>query len=780
MHMKPLALIFAALPFPASAEIPTLDPILVTAPKTQARALNMSSPSPADLARLRPATSDTASLLRDVPGVSLQGAGGVSSLPIIHGLANDRLRIKVDGMDLIASCPNHMNPALSYIDPSQVESIQVWAGISPVSVGGDSIGGSIVVKSADPVFARSGQGSLFKGEIGAFYRSNGNATGGNLAATHATESFNISYTGAIAKSDNYDAGGQFKRRITVNPADAIFTGRTGHTLSLDEVGSTAYETRNHTLGLAFRGGNHLFEAKFGYQDMPYQLYPNQRMDMLDNKASRLNLRYLGQLTWGRLEARAYHEKVEHFMDFGADKRFYYGSLAGTPFNSQYCGAMRGTPDPNTCAWGMPMYTEGKTTGASVKASIDLTTQDVLRIGGEYQRYRLDDWWPASGGSMWPHTFWNIRNGERDRLGLFGEWETQMAPAWQTLLGLRYERVRMHADTVHGYNQNIFPTGIPVLLGTGPNQTYNATVFNNANRQKTDDNFDLTALARYTQSDHLDMEFGLAYKTRSPNLYERYTWSAWHMASTMNNFAGDGNGYVGDINLKPEKATTVSATFDWHAADRSWEMKATPYFTHVDDYIDALPCRNVGPGGPCTGGFTTGQFNTLRYANQTARLYGIDLSGRMPLAKTDAGEFGLRGLLNYTHGKNRDTGDGLYNIMPLHAKLTLTHKQGGRDQGGWDNAIELLMVNGKDKRSTTRNEIDTPGYSLVNLRGSYSWKQVRLDFGVENLFDKLYYLPTGGAYLGQGSTMAFNPAIPQWGTAVPGPGRSFYAGINMKF
>ena len=53
--------------------------------------------------------------LRDVPGVSLYGAGGVSSLPSIHGLADDRLRVTVDGMDLIASCPNHMNPALSYI-----------------------------------------------------------------------------------------------------------------------------------------------------------------------------------------------------------------------------------------------------------------------------------------------------------------------------------------------------------------------------------------------------------------------------------------------------------------------------------------------------------------------------------------------------------------------------------------------------------------------------------------------------------------------------------------
>ena len=45
---------------------------------------------------------------------------------------------------------------------------------------------------------------------------------------------------------------------------------------------------------------------------------------------------------------------------------------------------------------------------------------------------------------------------------------------------------------------------------------------------------------------------------------------------------------------------------------------------------------------------------------------------MPLGKTGVGEFGLKGLLNYTNGKNTDTDDDLYNIMPLNAKLTLTH------------------------------------------------------------------------------------------------------------
>jgi outer membrane receptor protein involved in Fe transport len=134
----------------------------------------------AALLPMRAATSDTASLLRDVPGVSLYGAGGVSSLPSIRGLADDRLRIKVDGMDLIAACPNHMNPALSYIDPTRVDSIKVYAGITPVSVGGDSIGGTILVESAKPEFAKPGEGVLTQGEFGTFYRSNGDAMGANV------------------------------------------------------------------------------------------------------------------------------------------------------------------------------------------------------------------------------------------------------------------------------------------------------------------------------------------------------------------------------------------------------------------------------------------------------------------------------------------------------------------------------------------------------------------------------------------------------------------------
>ncbi|MCY1309161.1 TonB-dependent siderophore receptor [compost metagenome] len=91
---------------------------------------------------------------------------------------------------------------------------------------------------------------------------------------------------------------------------------------------------------------------------------------------------------------------------------------------------------------------------------------------------------------------------------------------------------------------------------------------------------------------------------------------------------------------------------------------------------------------------------------------------------------------------------------------------------------MVSVQSKNDGSDVRNEIQTAGYTLFNLRLSHSWDKLRLDFGVENLADKFYFQPTGGAYTAQGRTMSMNGI--EWGVAVPGMGRSFYTGVNLAF
>ncbi|WP_295054512.1 TonB-dependent receptor plug domain-containing protein, partial [Sulfuricurvum sp.] len=70
-------------------------------------------------------TGDSAAILADIPGVSLYNMGSSASLPVIHGMADDRVKIDIDGMTITSACPNHMNPALSYIDTTKIESIDV-------------------------------------------------------------------------------------------------------------------------------------------------------------------------------------------------------------------------------------------------------------------------------------------------------------------------------------------------------------------------------------------------------------------------------------------------------------------------------------------------------------------------------------------------------------------------------------------------------------------------------------------------------------------------------
>ncbi|HRF74045.1 MAG TPA: TonB-dependent receptor plug domain-containing protein [Accumulibacter sp.] len=697
----------------------------------------------ASLAPYRAATSDSARLLDGLPGVSLYGAGGVSSLPVIRGLADDRIRIQVDGMDLVSSCANHMNPPLSYIDPTHVGSVSLFAGVTPVSAGGDSIAGTILVGAPPPAFAKTGEGTHRQGQAGAFYRSNGSARGANLSATVANEMFSANYSGSTAQAGNYSAGDHFK---AAGPSDGTTVWLAG-----DEVGSSSYKSENQSLSFALRHAEHLLELKFGYQHIPYQGFPNQRMDMTLNDSQQVNLRYLGQYPWGSLEARAYHDQTRHKMNFLEDKL-------------QTIGTMRNPA-------GMPMETKGTTTGATLKAEIVFSERDLFRVGSEVLKYHLDDWWepispvvamPMAG--MKGSTFWNINDGQRNRFDVYGEWEARWSEQWLSQLGLRSSTVAMDTGNVQGYNTPYY--------GNPANPSSIPGAFNYQDHQKTDHNVDLAALLRFTPSAEQTFEAGLARKTRSPNLYERYAWSTNNpMAMSMVNWFGDGNGYVGNLELKPEVAHTVSASASWHdATGERWGVTVSPYYTHVEDYVDALRCSGGTGMSPCQGSNLTRSdgFVYLQFVNQSARLYGADVSGHFPLLQDGAvGSVRMTAVVSYVRGTNTETDDNLYHIMPLNAKLALVQRS-----GNWTNTVEGVLVGAKSEVSQVRNELATSGYGLLNLRSSYEWKQLRIDLGVENVFDRFYESPLGGAYLGQ------RPMV--YGTAVPGTGRSIYAGLNLRF
>jgi iron complex outermembrane receptor protein len=662
-------------------------------------------------------TGDVATLLKDIPGVSVYEMGSRASLPAIHGMADDRVKIDIDGMTITSACPNHMNPALSYIDSTKLESVEVMAGITPVSAGGDSIGGTISVKTKDPMFAEKAGEALISGEVSSFYHSNAQARGASVSTTAANDKISVNYSGYAEKAENYKDG------------DGLI------------IKATRYQQQNQSTTIAYKTEDGYIALKLAKTNADNIGFPNQYMDMLGNESTLGNLTYKGKVGSLLIDTNMYGQNVNHYMNKIVEDR-WSGS-----------GQI-----PN-----MPMYTEAQERGINLKTTLPYSSTQTFKFGADYDRYRLNDFWPPDTvnnmGGMSPNTFWNVNNGKRDRIGIFAETISQWNEKLSSNIGIRYDRIMMDTDDVVGYN-------------SGSNAPLDAAEFNRLDHKKTDNNFDLTVVTAYEYSNMTDLEFGFARKTRSPNIYERYAWAGNPDSSTyanpvlmdmrMVNWFGDANGYVGNLDLKPEVANTVSATISLHdSVQKEWGLKLTPYYTKVSDYIDVDVVHTAADGR-----------NYLQFINADAHLFGADLSGYNILSNTpENGAVTLKGSLSYTRGF-RDNGGSLYHMMPLHAKVSLE-----RVSGAWSNGIDIEGVAQKKQVDDLRNEPMTPGYALVDLRTGYAWtKQLHMNFSVTNLFNRMYEMPLGGINIAEGELQ--NPKI--YNIALQGMGRSFNAALSYKF
>ena len=86
------------------------------------------------------------------------------------------------------------------------------------------------------------------------------------------------------------------------------------------------------------------------------------------------------------------------------------------------------------------------------------------------------------------------------------------------------------------------------------------------------------------------------------------------------------------------------------------------------------------------------FSTLSFDNQSARIHGVDISGYKNLGYfKNLGDLKVTSSLAYVRGRNNDTHDNLYRIMPLNLKATLEQKS-----RSWNNRLELMLVKEKGK------------------------------------------------------------------------------------
>lgn len=645
-------------------------------------------------------------------GVNFFTSGGVAKIPVVNGLNDDRVKVLVNGAESPSACGNHMNPALSYADVSHMGPIEVIAGITPVSMGGDSIAGTIVVDSPAPIYADQGESLTVTGELKLDYHSNNSNARQSLHTSIASQAWSLGYRGSNDKAES---------------------GEDGYG---DPILDTLYRVENHALTLGHKREKQRWTLRYSHQYIPYQGFPNQYMDMVSNISDSLNLNQITDFSWGELDTRLTWQDIRHEMGFFTEEK------TGT----------------------MPMVTDATNYSFSTKATIATGKESFARTGVELHDFNLNDYWPAVPGHpmMGPNDFVNINDGQKQRLAVFVETDAQFTPKIRTRFGLRYEHVTTNAGEVQPYSDS------PMVMMMPNMDRIAAAAFNSAPRKQRDDNLDLTTAMRYQRNEQVYWELGYARKTRSPNLYERYSWGRGDMAMSMIGWFGDGNGYVGDIELNPEIAHTLSLNIQrQNAQEHSWSLGIAPFYTYVDDYIDA---EVIGEFHPRRSVQATR--NKLQLTNEDATIYGVNLNLTTPLWNNPGlGQGALAWRVQYQRGERKYDSSPLYQMMPVNAGVALQHSK-----RNWQSFLEVQWADDKSRVDERRLENSTGSYSLINLGTRAEWTHVQLAFEIKNALDEHYHLPLGGVSIAQwiadGQTDTFLP--------VSGLGRSVDVSLTYRF
>tara|TARA_R110001592_G_scaffold357416_1_gene660692 strand:- start:288952 stop:291021 length:2070 start_codon:yes stop_codon:yes gene_type:complete len=403
---------------------------------------------------------DVAQLLKEAPGANVNSNGPLTGIPQYRGMYGARIATAIDGNQFAPAGPNWMDPPISYVVGSQLESLEVYRGIVPVSVAQESIGGAIDARLNKGTFGTSSDFGL---------------SGRVMTSTQSVNSGYKLSTNLYASND--------QNRVKV----AALT-QSGNNADFPDgkIRPTEYERQRYDIGYGFRTGPHTLQLDYGYNDTGDTGTPALPMDIQYIRGDLYNLGY-------SFEANA---------DTDIALSLYGSDLRHGMTNYD----LRQPPAPAN--W---RRNKAKSDNAGFKLQATLRDMDgEWRVGVDGFDSKHDSNIDNPNNPMFFVV--NFNSAERELLGAFVERQQDLGPRWKTELGIRYNRVEMDAGEVDGTPAMMMPPAMMLRDN-----------FNNAQRSQNDDNIDLVAKAWYAASENSSWYLGVARKNRSPSYQERYLW-----------------------------------------------------------------------------------------------------------------------------------------------------------------------------------------------------------------------------------------------------------------
>jgi iron complex outermembrane receptor protein len=194
--------------------------------------------------------------------------------------------------------------------------------------------------------------------------------------------------------------------------------------------------------------------------------------------------------------------------------------------------------------------------------------------------------------------------------------------------------------------------------------------------------------------------------------------------------------IGNPFLTEEKAATVEAGLK--RADGAFRFDASVYYTRYYGFmyrqLTGVTCGTTLAECPPTVP-TDEEFDQVLFQQRDATFYGAELAAQLDLGRVGNGIWGIDGQYDFVHAEF-ENGENVPRIPP--------HRLGGGvyyHGAAWLARVGLLHAFAQDEIGL--NEIETPGYTLVNAELSYTTEvkapdgtasQVTIGVRGENLAD----------------------------------------------
>lgn len=224
--------------------------------------------------------------------------------------------------------------------------------------------------------------------------------------------------------------------------------------------------------------------------------------------------------------------------------------------------------------------------------------------------------------------------------------------------------------------------------------------------------------------------------RAPSMQERFVSGAHFGADIAGQY--NINRFVANPNLRPETAKNKEITANLHfdslfKQGDKFKIEATYFRNDVKDFInlkifnDANANKNASTSRALLP--TKSQYQNIT----NARLSGIELQAQYQTER-------LTLFTNYgsTKGKDKDSGEALSNIAASKIGVGVNYAL-VKDKFTVGATVTHYAA---QRRVPKDHGVTYPSYILTDLRATYAplkgeWKNLRLDFALENLFDRKY-------------------------------------------